>query len=152
MTIDTINVFWYNHIGGELFLWTNKYNSKEWWIINATIDNVVVESFLKTVKREIKKGNRSFVGHRNVCSNGKVISAKQALLDIGIVKIKEIWDVILNLEVSDCFRISMDYDKTRDMNSEIFEFIKVYNKLNVYIKLLINDRGVVCLSFHISNK
>lgn len=46
----------------------------------------------------------------------------------------------------------MDYDTRRDMNSEIFEFIKVINKKDVYIKLTINDRGAVCLSFHISNK
>jgi len=107
---------------------------------------------LQIASKEIKKGNRLFIDYRYINSNGKFVSAKQGLLDIGIVKSKDIWDHILKLRAEECFRVSMDYDIKRDMNSEIFEFLKIINKKKVYIKLTMNDIGIVCLSFHISNK
>lgn len=120
-------------------------------MVNTTIDIETVTLFLITAKKEINKGNRIFI-NRVIDSSGKKISAKQGLLDIGIISSKELWNYILELKPEECFRISFDYDKTRDMNSEIFEFLKIINKKNVYIKLTMNDRGIICLSFHISNK
>ena len=120
--------------------------------MNCTLDIESITSFLITAKKEINKGNRIFVDYRTINSCGKQISVKQALLDIGIVKAKDIWKYILELKVEECFRISFDYDKTRDMNCEMFEFIKEINKNKVYIKLTMNDRGVICLSFHLSNR
>jgi len=103
-------------------------------------------------RKEIENNNVYFVGYRTVKSNGKEINAKQALLDIGISNKKEIWKYIKSLEVQDCFRISKDRDFKRDFNSEIFEFKKIINKKDVYIKLTINDRGLLCLSFHLDNE
>lgn len=121
-------------------------------LINQVVDIGIVTSFLKTVKKEIKRGHRVFIGYRSISSNGKIVNAKQGLLDIGVVKASDIWKYIFELEPNECFRIGFDYDKSRDMNSELFEFIKKINKKNVYIKLFLNNRGVVCLSFHISNR
>ena len=72
-------------------------------------------------------------------------------MDIGINNSKEIWLHIKTLEVDDCFRISKDRDLKRDNNTEMFEFKKIINKKNVYIKLTINERGLLCLSFHLDN-
>lgn len=121
-------------------------------LINQVVDIGIVTSFLKTIRKEIKRGHRFFIGYRSISSNGKIVNAKQGLLDIGIVKASDIWKYIFELEPNECFRIGFDYDKSRDMNSELFEFIKKINKKNVYIKLFLNSRGVVCLSFHISNR
>lgn len=121
-------------------------------LINQVVDIDIVTSFLKTIRKEIKRGHRIFIGYRSISSNGKIVNAKQGLLDIGIVKASDIWKYIFELESNECFRIGFDYDKSRDMNSELFEFIKKINKKNVYIKLFLNSRGVVCLSFHISNR
>lgn len=120
--------------------------------MGTTLDIQLITSFLQTVKKEIEKGNRIFLDFRCVDSNGKMVSAKQALIDIGITKSKYIWNYIKELTPRECFRISRDYDIKRDMNSEMFEFIKKINKNDVYIKLTLNDKGVVCLSFHISSK
>lgn len=116
------------------------------------LDSDTVSIFLKIAKKEIENGNVYFVGYRTVESNGKIINAKQALLDIGISNKKEIWSYVKNLETSDCFRISRDRDYKRDFNSEMFEFKEIINKKVVYIKLTINSRGLLCLSFHLDNE
>lgn len=116
------------------------------------LDIQLITSFLEIVRREIDKGNRVFIDFRYIDSNGKRVSAKQGLIDIGITKSKLIWDYIKALTPQECFRVSRDYDVKRDMNSEMFEFMKRINNKDVYIKLTLNDKGVVCLSFHISNK
>lgn len=114
----------------------------------GTLNLDAVNSFLNTCRKEIKKGNHYFVGYRKININGKKISAKQALIDIGIMKEKDIWKHIQSLEVNDCVKIDRDYDRSRDMNSEIYVFKKIINTKMVYIKLTINNRGIVCISFH----
>lgn len=117
----------------------------------SSLDLSAVTSFLKIAHKEIDKNNVYFVSYRNVKYDGKIVNAKQALLDIGIVKASEIWSYIRKLKPSDCFRISRDRDNSRDFNSEIYEFKKIINRKIVYIKLAINNRGLLCLSFHIDN-
>lgn len=114
----------------------------------TTLDLDTVNLFLKTCKKEIEKRNCYFVGYRKLNINGKTISTKQALIDIGIIKEKDIWDNILKLEKTDCIKIEKDKDYSRDMNTEVFVFKKVINKKIVYIKLTMNHRGVICISFH----
>ena len=117
----------------------------------SSLDLAAVNSFLITARKEIDKNNAYFVYYRNVKSGNKVVNARQALLDIGIIKISEIWNHIKELQASDCFRISRDRDFSRDFNAEIYEFKKIINRKNVYIKLTINDKGLLCISFHIDN-
>lgn len=117
----------------------------------SSLDLAAVNSFLITARKEIDKNNAYFVYYRNVKSGNKVVNARQALLDIGIIKISEIWNHIKELQPSDCFRISRDRDFSRDFNAEIYEFKKNINRKSVYIKLTINDKGLLCISFHIDN-
>lgn len=117
----------------------------------SNLDLAAVNSFLITARKEIDKNNAYFVYYRNVKSGNKVVNARQALLDIGIIKISEIWNHIKELQPRDCFRISRDRDFDRDFNAEIYEFKKIINRRNVYIKLTINDKGLLCISFHIDN-
>ena len=117
----------------------------------SSLDISVVNCFLVTAKKEIERNNVYFVGYRNVSYDNKIVNAKQALLDIGIVKVSEIWNYIKELKSNDCFRISRDRDFSRDFNSEIYEFKRIINRKNVYIKLTINNKGLLCLSFHINN-
>ncbi len=111
-----------------------------------------VELFLKTAKREIKKGNRYFVLNRTVKYDNKVISAKKALLELGLSKVEDIWMYVLDLESRDCIGIGRDYDYKRDYNDDMYEFIKYISGIKTYIKLTINNRGTVCLSFHKSDR
>lgn len=118
----------------------------------SVLDLQVVTIFLKTAKREIEQNNVHFVCYRNVKYNNKEVNAKQALLDIGIIKEEEIWKHVKELRPEDCFRISKDRDFKRDYNYEMFEFKKIINKKTVYIKLTINQKGLLCLSFHLDNE
>ena len=114
----------------------------------STLDIDSINSFLKTCKKEIKKGNCYFVGYRKITVNSETISAKQALINIGIMKEKDIWNHILSLETEDCVKIDRDRDYSRDMNSEVYIFKKNINQKIVYIKLTMNSRGIICISFH----
>lgn len=114
----------------------------------STLDIDAINSFLKICKREIEKKNCYFAGYRTININGKKISAKQALIDIGIMKVEDIWKHILNLGVNDCIKVDHDRDYSRDMNSEVYIFRKNINSKIVYIKLTMNDRGIICISFH----
>lgn len=114
----------------------------------STLDIDAVKSFLKTCKREIEKRNCYFAGYRTINLNGKKISAKQALINIGIMKVEDIWKHILNLEINDCIKVDRDRDYSRDMNSEVYIFRKNINSKIVYIKLTMNDRGIICISFY----
>ncbi len=118
----------------------------------STLDKDAVNSFLNICKKEIKRKRCIFVDYRILEINGKKISAKQALIDIGIMKISDIWNYVLKLTKEDCIKIDHDRDYLRDMNSEIYIFRKVINGKDVYIKLTINDKGVLCISFHESYK
>ena len=70
------------------------------------------------------------------------------MIDIGIMKEKDIWKHILALDVNNCVKIERDRDYSRDMNSEVYVFLKRINGKMVYIKLTINERGIICISFH----
>ena len=117
----------------------------------SSLDLAAVNSFLITARKEIDKNNAYFVYYRNVKSGNKVVNARQASLDIGIIKISEILNHIKELQPSDYFRISRDREFSRNFNAEIYEFKKNINRKNVYIKLTINDKGLLCISFHIDN-
>ena len=107
-----------------------------------------VRIFLKTAKIEIKKGNCYFALNRKIDFGNKTVSAKQCLLDLGIMNTKQIWDYICKLEETDCIKVDTDYNLKRDYNCEIFVFIKTINHKIIYIKLTINKKNLVCISFH----
>ena len=121
---------------------------KEVTYLLSILDLKSVDLFLKTCEKEINKGNSYFVDFRTLSINGKKISAKQALIDIGIMKEKQIWDFFLNLNIIYFFKVDFDYDTSRDMNSEIYVFIKELKGKDIYIKLTMNEKGIICLSFH----
>lgn len=112
------------------------------------LDEFAVNAFLNTSKRLIHENKKEFAWYRRLDINGKVISARQALYDIGILNEKQLWNYVLELTPSELLNIEMDYDRRRDFNSEMYIFIKNINGKDVYIKLTINRRGLLCLSFH----
>lgn len=120
----------------------------------ATLDKTALKSFLKESKILIKRKRRTIIP-RDYDINGEKVYYIQAILDIGLLSKEQIWDYIIDLKEEECFRISNDYDLSRDFNSEMFEFIKIINGKRVYIKLTLkggeNDK-ILCLSFHESNR
>ena len=118
----------------------------------SKLDEFAVNSFLITAKKLIHEDKKQFVWYRELNINGKILTAKQALYDIGIFHEKELWNYILELNPTELIKIDMDRDSHRDYNSEMFIFIKKINHNDVYIKLTINRKGLLCLSFHESYK
>lgn len=118
----------------------------------STLDKKAVESFLKLCKKEVERKNVLFIKNRKINLNGRILTARQALAEIGIFKEKEIWKHVMDLNVQDCISVSFDHDVSRDYNTEMYVFLKMINGKNVYIKLKLTYRNkVVCLSFHESN-
>ena len=121
----------------------------------TTLDNAALKYFLKISKDLIKKRKRIIVP-RDYIINGEIINYKQAIIDIGIVKTDDVWNYVLDLKESECINVSIDHDRKRDFNSEMFEFVKNINGKDVYIKLTLrtsrNNDILVCLSFHESNR
>lgn len=118
----------------------------------SKLDEFAVNSFLITAKKLIHENKKQFVWYRELKINGKILTVKQALYDIGIFHEKELWNYILELNPTELIKIEMDRDSHRDYNSEMFVFIKKINHKDVYIKLTINRKGLLCLSFHESYK
>lgn len=118
----------------------------------SKLDEFAVNAFLITSKKLIHENKKLFIWYRELNINGKILTAKQALYEIGIIHEKEIWNYILELNSTDLIKIEMDRDSHRDYNSEIFVFIKKINSKDIYIKLTINRKGLLCLSFHESYK
>lgn len=113
----------------------------------SRLDKEAVKDFLKVCSREILKGHCHIVS-RELNINGRIISSKQALLEIGIMNPKQLWDYVLELTEDECIKVDFDYDPKRDYNSEFFVFKKIINKKTIYIKLTMRKRGIICLSFH----
>lgn len=116
----------------------------------STLDKNAVETFLKLCKKEVERKNVLFIKNRKINLNGRILTARQALAEIGIFKEKEIWRHVMDLNVQDCISVSFDNDVSRDYNTEMYVFLKMINGKNVYIKLTYRNK-VVCLSFHESN-
>ena len=114
----------------------------------SKLDREAAKSFLKTAKNEIKRKNYYLQPYKYY--NGIRYSAVDLLLYLDITDVKEIWNYILELSEEDLIDVSFDYDKNRDCNTELFEFIKKINGKDAYIKLTIRDK-LVCLSFHENN-
>ena len=116
------------------------------------LDKVAVKFFLGAVKREINKGNWKLVPRNNIQYDGKTVNYKQALLDLGIVNEKQVATYISNLKVDDCFDISRDNNLKKDYNDDMYEFITYVNNIKTYVKLTMNNYGVLCISFHKSDR
>lgn len=113
----------------------------------STLDKTAIKAFLAICKKEMKQGNCYFV-NRTLIVNGKRITSKQALLDLGIMKKEQIWNYVLELKVTDCIKVDFDNNPKMDMNSEIYVFKKIINKKTAYIKLTMRTKGIICISFH----
>ena len=114
----------------------------------STLDKNSIKSFLALCRKEVQRGNCHLI-QRKLNINGKIVTIKQALLDLGILKIETVWKYILELKEEDCVKVDFDYDiKRRSTNSEIYVFKKKINEKVAYIKLTYRSSGVICISFH----
>ena len=102
------------------------------------IEREIIETFLKTIKRLIRDGKWTFIKRRKNL---------EGLFELGLT-IAQAELEVLSLNYRHYDRGPLP-DHERD--GEIWEFIKHKDGLPIYIKLKIDRRGCVCLSFHPSN-
>jgi hypothetical protein len=103
----------------------------------AVIDDA--ESFLKEAKRLILKNYRRFIPREEY-------DYLHALLDLGFTTKDRAWRALLQIQPSDMSQPpELDHDGS---GHYVWFFKREYNGIMAYIKLKIDERGCVCLSFH----
>jgi len=105
-------------------------------------------AFLREAKQLISKGKRDFIKRTYDHPSGKKVRWIEALFEIGLTGVDQIWDETLKLTPYD-YREGPIVDKDRPADGKIlWIFKKEVNDNLTYIKLKIDHRGCVCLSFH----
>lgn len=96
-----------------------------------------VEDFLKEAKVLIRKCKRRFLPREDY---------EQHLLDLGFVGgVKQAWKELLKLDVTNMYKPP---EPDRDRPSDTVWFFKrEYNGIMAYIKVKVDERGFVCVSF-----
>lgn len=140
-----IHLFWYQLIPFLCILFLNGVDSLE--SLNKTVTHTDAAEFLLEVKKLISNGNRDFI-KRTYNRDGVKVRWIEALFEIGLTEINQVWNEILLLTSSDYYQGPIP-DRDRPLDGDvIWIFKKDINDHLVYIKLRIDQRGCVCLSFH----
>ncbi|MGH0593619.1 hypothetical protein ACQVPY_15175 [Bacillus pretiosus] len=104
--------------------------------------------FLRKAKKLISSGKKDFIKRTYDHPSGRKVRWKEALLDIGLTTPEQAWDETLQLTPGDYIDGPCeDTDRTAD-GKVIWIFKKEVNGVLTYIKMKIDHRGCVCLSFH----
>lgn len=107
-----------------------------------------IKSFLSEAKQFISEGKRDFIKRTYNHPSGEKIRWMQALLDIGLTNVEQVWNETLGLTPRDYMDGPVtDNDRPGD-GKVIWIFKKNINGVRTYIKIKIDHRGCVCLSFH----
>ena|SRR5690625_4359509 len=106
------------------------------------------KAFLRKAKQLISVGKRDFIKRTYDHPSGKKVKWIEALLDIGLTSPEQMWDETLQLTPND-YREGPVVDNNRPWEGTvIWIFKKEVNGVLAYIKMKIDNRGCVCLSFH----
>lgn len=106
------------------------------------------KAFLREAKQLISKGKKDFIKRTYDHPVGKKVKWIEALLDIGLTGVEQMWDETLQLTPDD-YKDGPVVDNDRPHDGKIiWIFKKEVNGALTYIKLKIDNRGCVCLSFH----
>ncbi|MEI2460873.1 hypothetical protein NSS90_06660 [Bacillus sp. PS93] len=104
---------------------------------------------MKEAKRLISSGKKDFIKRTYDHPSGKKVKWIEALMDIGLTEISQVWNETLTLTPNHCVAGPIvDVDRKHE-GKVIWVFKKDVNGDQVYIKMKIDKRrGCVCLSFH----
>lgn len=109
----------------------------------------VKRAFLREAKQLISVGKKDFIKRTYNNPSREQIRWIEALGEIGLTDLSQVWDEILKLTPNDCIDGPIqDVGRPQD-GDVIWVFKKDINDVQTYIKLRIDTgRGCVCLSFH----
>jgi hypothetical protein len=106
------------------------------------------KAFLREVKRLISRGQKDFIKRTYDHPSGTKVRWIEALMEIGLTNPEQAWDEALKLSPSHYVDgPCVDVDRPKD-GKVIWIFKKEVNGVLTYIKMKIDRRGCVCLSFH----
>ncbi|OLS39154.1 hypothetical protein [Bacillus sp. MRMR6] len=112
------------------------------------MSNINAIAFLREAKQLISIGKKDFIPRTYSHPSGSKVKWKEALLHIGLTQPNQVWDEVLKLTPSDYIDgPCIDNDRPND-GKTIWIFKKEVNGFLTYIKMKIDHRGCVCLSFH----
>ncbi|MDR6120620.1 hypothetical protein QFZ87_000217 [Bacillus sp. SLBN-46] len=104
--------------------------------------------FLREAKQLISRGKKDFIKRTYDHPSGRKVKWIEALLEIGLTSVHQCWDEALKLTPNDYVDgPCVDNDRPQD-GKVIWIFKKEVNGVLTYIKMKIDHRGCVCLSFH----
>lgn len=102
--------------------------------------------FLNIVKCKVSSKDCEFVTREYTNSKGQKVSWRQALSDLEIIGMEQVWYEVMNLSTNNY--VGGPENDHNGSPEKIWIFKKEVNKMPAYIKLKIDRRGCVCLSFH----
>lgn len=106
------------------------------------------KAFLREAKRLISEGQIDFIKRTYDHPLGHKVKWKEAFLEIGLRSPQQAWREILRLSPNHYIEGPViDNDRLQD-GKVLWIFKKEVNGVLTYIKLKIDNRGCVCLSFH----
>lgn len=112
------------------------------------MSNINKTAFLREAKKLISEGRTDLIPRTYNHPSGRKINWKEALLEIGLRNPSQMWDEALKLTPNDYFDgPCADVNRPKE-GKVIWIFKKEINDVLTYIKLKIDHRGCVCLSFH----
>lgn len=110
--------------------------------------NIHAKAFLREAKQLISTGKRDFIKRTYDHPSGRKVRWIEALLELGLINPEQMWEETLTLTPDHYVDgPCIDVDRPGD-GKVIWIFKKEVNDILTYIKLKIDHRGCVCLSFH----
>ncbi|WP_407270771.1 hypothetical protein [Radiobacillus sp. PE A8.2] len=107
-----------------------------------------VRAFLYEAKKLVSVGRKVFIKRKGYeLPDGTQINYLQALLDLDIGNIDEAWGYVLSLSPNH-YHAGPIPDRDRPDSNDMWVFKRKINDIDAYIKLKIDNRGCVCISFH----
>lgn len=103
---------------------------------------------LREAKQLISIGKREFINRTYKHPSGRNVNWLEAILDIGLTEIEQVWQEVLQLTPNHYVEGPVDDFNRPSEGKIIWIFKKKINGVMTYIKLKIDNRGCVCLSFH----
>ncbi|MFD1415364.1 hypothetical protein [Oceanobacillus jeddahense] len=111
-------------------------------------NNIDITTFLRKAKQLISNGKKDFIKRTYDHPSGRKVKWVEALLEIGLTSPNQCWGEVLLLTPNDYVEgPCVDRNRPGDGNV-IWVFKKEVNGSLTYIKMKIDKRGCVCLSFH----
>lgn len=106
-----------------------------------------IQSFLDEVISLIEEGKTHFIAKRR---GEPTFNYIRELLRLSLESEDDAWEEIKKLDVKNCCKI--EEENNPNYSGDVWFFQKEVNGERAYIKIKVDNRGCVCIAFHIYNR